>query len=80
MFVLVPVLSPSPHTIKGENPYGTVLASWASQEEADTDSSNEEEDTDVSPAPPGVNGPMEAGLVSNLSSNTDKYVYSAIHY
>ncbi|XP_041808379.1 arf-GAP with Rho-GAP domain, ANK repeat and PH domain-containing protein 1 [Chelmon rostratus] len=65
------VLSPSPHTIKGENPYGTVLASWASQEEADTDSSNEEEDTDVSPAPPGVNGPMEAGLVSNLSSNTD---------
>uniref|UniRef100_A0AAQ4Q079 Arf-GAP with Rho-GAP domain, ANK repeat and PH domain-containing protein 1-like n=1 Tax=Gasterosteus aculeatus aculeatus TaxID=481459 RepID=A0AAQ4Q079_GASAC len=43
----------SPHTIKEESPYITVLACWASQDEADTDSSNEEEDTEVSPAPSG---------------------------
>ncbi|XP_076605795.1 arf-GAP with Rho-GAP domain, ANK repeat and PH domain-containing protein 1 [Chaetodon auriga] len=65
------VLSPSPHTIKGETPYGTLLACWASQEEADTDSSNEEEDTEASSVPSGGDGPMEGDLVSNLSSNTN---------
>ncbi|XP_037324361.1 arf-GAP with Rho-GAP domain, ANK repeat and PH domain-containing protein 1 isoform X2 [Pungitius pungitius] len=41
----------SPHTIKEQSPYVTVLACWASQDEADTDSSNEEEDTVVGPTP-----------------------------
>lgn len=70
LFVLVPGFSPSPHTNK-ENPYGTMLACWASQEEADTDSSNEGEDTGVNP-----DGPMEGDPASNSSSNTNKYVNS----
>ncbi|KAM9348690.1 arf-GAP with Rho-GAP domain, ANK repeat and PH domain-containing protein 1 [Symphorus nematophorus] len=54
-----------PDTNKEENPYVTVLACWASQEEPDTDSSNEEEDTGVSPAPSGANGPMAGDPASN---------------
>ncbi|XP_029304199.1 arf-GAP with Rho-GAP domain, ANK repeat and PH domain-containing protein 1 [Cottoperca gobio] len=60
----------SPHTIKEETPYVTMLACWASQEEADTDSSNEEEDAGASHAPSGAYGPMEGDPVSNPSSNT----------
>ncbi|KAK5858102.1 hypothetical protein PBY51_002270 [Eleginops maclovinus] len=65
-----------PHTIKEENPYVTVLACWASQEEADTDSSNEEDDTGTSTAPSGAEGPMEGdpahnpcSITANLPSN-----------
>ncbi|KAM8899811.1 arf-GAP with Rho-GAP domain, ANK repeat and PH domain-containing protein 1 isoform 2-T2 [Spinachia spinachia] len=47
------VCKQSPHTIKEESPYVRVLACWASQDEADTGSSNEEEDTAVSLAPSG---------------------------
>lgn len=32
-----------------DNPYQTVLSSWASQEEVDSESSNEEEDASVQP-------------------------------
>ncbi|XP_010767631.1 uncharacterized protein, partial [Notothenia coriiceps] len=60
----------SPHTIKEENPYVTLLACWASQEEADTDSSNEEDDTGASPAPSGAEGPMEGDPAHNTSSTT----------
>lgn len=73
--VWVPVSRRSPHTIKEENPYVTLLACWASQEEADTDSSNEEDDTGASPAPSGAEGPMEGDPAHNTSSTTTKYVY-----
>ncbi|KAM8741507.1 arf-GAP with Rho-GAP domain, ANK repeat and PH domain-containing protein 1 isoform 2-T3 [Acanthopagrus schlegelii] len=62
----------NPHTTKEESPYITLLASWASQEEIETDSSNEEEDMGVSPAPSGAHGPMEGDPVAN----TNKYGYS----
>lgn len=65
--VLLAVCELSPHTIKEESPYITVLACWASQDEADTDSSNEEEDTEVSPAPSG------GDLASD--PNIKEYVY-----
>lgn len=75
LFVLVPVFKQSPHPIRKETPYVTVLACWASQDEADTDSSNEEEGVGVSPAPSGANGPTEGDPASNPSLNTNKYVY-----
>lgn len=75
-FVLVLVFKESPHTIKEDSLYDTVLACWASQEEADTDSSNEEEDTGASHAPSGADGPMEGDPASNPPSNANKYVYS----
>ncbi|XP_044078447.1 arf-GAP with Rho-GAP domain, ANK repeat and PH domain-containing protein 1 [Siniperca chuatsi] len=65
------VIKQSPHTIREENPYITVLACWTSQEEADTDSSNEEEDTGVSPAPSGADGTTEGDSASNPSLNTN---------
>ncbi|XP_069572651.1 arf-GAP with Rho-GAP domain, ANK repeat and PH domain-containing protein 1 [Brachyistius frenatus] len=69
------VSSPSNQAAKEESPYVTVLACWTSQEEADTESSNEEEDTGVSPAPSGTEGPTEAHAsdpttnTNNVSSN-----------
>lgn len=60
-FSLVPGFGPSPHA------FGNMLASWASQEEIDTDSSNEEDDTGVKP---------DGDPTSNSSSNTNKYVYA----
>ncbi|XP_030010095.1 arf-GAP with Rho-GAP domain, ANK repeat and PH domain-containing protein 1 isoform X2 [Sphaeramia orbicularis] len=51
-------VTPSPNIAKGENPYITVLASWASQEESETESSNEEEETGVGSAPSGADGQM----------------------
>ncbi|KAG8008355.1 Arf-GAP with Rho-GAP domain [Nibea albiflora] len=54
-------------TNKEEKPYITMLSCWASQEEADTDSSNEEEVTEVS----GADGPVEGDPASNPSSNTN---------
>ncbi|XP_073334887.1 arf-GAP with Rho-GAP domain, ANK repeat and PH domain-containing protein 1 isoform X2 [Pagrus major] len=58
-----------PHTTKEEeSPYVTLLASWASQEEIETDSSNEEEDTGVSPAPSGADGPMEGDPAANTNN------------
>ncbi|KAK5917584.1 hypothetical protein CgunFtcFv8_002420 [Champsocephalus gunnari] len=60
----------SSHTITEENPYVTLLACWASQEEADTDSSNEEDDTGASPAPSGAEGPMEGDPAHNTLSTT----------
>ncbi|XP_074468354.1 arf-GAP with Rho-GAP domain, ANK repeat and PH domain-containing protein 1 [Sebastes fasciatus] len=65
------VFKESPHTIKEDSLYDTVLACWASQEEADTDSSNEEEDTGASHAPSGADGPMEGDPASNPPSNAN---------
>ncbi|XP_059207922.1 arf-GAP with Rho-GAP domain, ANK repeat and PH domain-containing protein 1 [Centropristis striata] len=62
------VVKLSPHNVKEEHPYVPVLACWASQEEADTDSSNEEEDTGANHTPSGAEGPMET---SNPSLNTN---------
>lgn len=74
LFVLVLVFSPSPHSNKKENLLATMLANWASQEEVDTDSSNEEEDT-VRP-----DEPLEADPSANLPSNTNKYaLYTVLH-
>ena len=53
-----------------------MLACWASQEEADTESSNEEEDTGASPAPSRDEGQIEQDPASNPSSNTNMYVHS----
>ncbi|XP_040007483.1 arf-GAP with Rho-GAP domain, ANK repeat and PH domain-containing protein 1 isoform X2 [Xiphias gladius] len=64
------VLTPSPHTIGGENPYVTVLACWEA-EEADSESSNEEENTGVSPAPSGADGPMEGDPAFVSTTNTN---------
>lgn len=55
------------HTGVTTPPYVTLLSCWTTQEEADTESSNEEEDTGVSPAPSGVEGPMNGDPV--VSSN-----------
>ncbi|KAM7373800.1 hypothetical protein PAMP_006503 [Pampus punctatissimus] len=63
-------LTPTSNTTKEENPYITVLACWASQDEADTDSSNEEEDTGGSYAPSGADGQMEGDPTSNITSST----------
>ncbi|XP_018517421.1 arf-GAP with Rho-GAP domain, ANK repeat and PH domain-containing protein 1 [Lates calcarifer] len=57
------VLSPS-HTV---NPYVTVLACWGT-EEADSESSNEEEEG-VSSAPSGADGPMGADSALNATKN-----------
>ncbi|XP_029029918.1 arf-GAP with Rho-GAP domain, ANK repeat and PH domain-containing protein 1 isoform X2 [Betta splendens] len=54
----------SSQTIVEERPYVTVLACWTSPEEAETESSNEEED----PAPSGINGLMEKDSISANSS------------
>lgn len=62
-FDLVPGFTSYPHL------YGTVLASWASQEEPDTDSSNEEEDAKGNPE-----GPMEGGHSTSSPLNANKYV------
>lgn len=65
-------LTPPSHT-KDENPYVTLLGCWTSQEEADTESSNEEEEPGIGPAPPGPQGLTEEDPVStntiNVSSN-----------
>ncbi|XP_051793856.1 arf-GAP with Rho-GAP domain, ANK repeat and PH domain-containing protein 1 [Acanthochromis polyacanthus] len=65
-------LTPPSHT-KEENPYVTLLGCWTSQEEADTESSNEEEEPGVSPAPSGPEGLTEEDPAStntiNVSSN-----------
>ncbi|XP_076026611.1 arf-GAP with Rho-GAP domain, ANK repeat and PH domain-containing protein 1 [Genypterus blacodes] len=57
-------LSTSPNTIKGEEPGVAVLACWTNQEEAETDSSNEEEDP-----PTGADGPTEGDPTSNTDKN-----------
>ncbi|XP_070712118.1 arf-GAP with Rho-GAP domain, ANK repeat and PH domain-containing protein 1 [Pempheris klunzingeri] len=65
-------VSPGPPPVSGlspPSPSTTVRACWASQEEADTDSSNGEEHTGVSPAP-SANEPMERGPASNRNSTT----------
>ncbi|XP_071369447.1 arf-GAP with Rho-GAP domain, ANK repeat and PH domain-containing protein 1-like [Centroberyx affinis] len=67
---------PSPTTIKGENPYITVLAHWGSQEEVESESSNEEEDTGVGPASSGGDGPMEGDLAPNHTSNANNITAS----
>ncbi|XP_010729768.3 arf-GAP with Rho-GAP domain, ANK repeat and PH domain-containing protein 1 isoform X1 [Larimichthys crocea] len=58
-------------TNKEERPYITMLSCWASQEEVDTDSSNEEEVTEVTPTVSGADGPVERDPASNPSSNTN---------
>uniref|UniRef100_UPI0037E7D9A1 arf-GAP with Rho-GAP domain, ANK repeat and PH domain-containing protein 1 isoform X2 n=1 Tax=Semicossyphus pulcher TaxID=241346 RepID=UPI0037E7D9A1 len=63
-------LKKSPQVIRGENPYVSVLASWASQEEADTDSSNEDEDPGVSPGPASANAPTKGDPAPNPTSNS----------
>lgn len=51
--VLVPAESPSPLSTKEQDPYITVLSCWTNQEEAESESSNEEEDKGVSSAASG---------------------------
>ncbi|KAI3373370.1 hypothetical protein L3Q82_006663 [Scortum barcoo] len=65
----VPVFRISPHAIREDNPYITVLACWASHEEADSDSSNEEEDPGVSPGPCGADAPVEGNPGPSSSTN-----------
>lgn len=52
-----------------DDPYLSVLASWASQEEVDSDSSNEEEDQGVGPAPP--EGPTGGDPAASPPTNTN---------
>ncbi|XP_074528477.1 arf-GAP with Rho-GAP domain, ANK repeat and PH domain-containing protein 1 [Halichoeres trimaculatus] len=54
-----------------EDSYLSVLASWASQEEVDSESSNEEEDQGVNPAP--SEGPTGGDSAANLPTNTNRY-------
>ncbi|XP_054902898.1 arf-GAP with Rho-GAP domain, ANK repeat and PH domain-containing protein 1 [Poeciliopsis prolifica] len=49
--------SPSPHM--EENPYVTVLGTWTNQEEAESESSNEEEDKGSSPAASGSDASVD---------------------
>lgn len=69
--VLVPVLSPGPHSTRAENPSDTTLACWTTQEEAESESSNEEEESGVSPAP----STAEADPRSAPTTNNDKCVW-----
>ena len=73
LLVLVPVLNPSPNDALAEIPYVTVLSCWDG-EEADSESSNEEEDTGVSPASFGDDGPMGEDSPSDTATHTHKYV------
>lgn len=72
VFFLVLVLSSQ--TIIEERPYATVLSCWTSPEEADTESSNEDEDTGVKSAPSGPEGPVEGDPVSTPSMSTNRYI------
>ncbi|XP_047199620.1 arf-GAP with Rho-GAP domain, ANK repeat and PH domain-containing protein 1 isoform X1 [Hippoglossus stenolepis] len=65
------VLNPSPHDALAEIPYVTVLSCWDG-EEADSESSNEEEDTGVSPASFGDDGPMGGDSPSDTATHTHK--------
>lgn len=71
---LVP--GPSSKPSKDENPYVTVLACWVGQEEADTDSSNEDDDTGIGPSPSGAQWQMKSDPASNPPSNMSMYVNS----
>ncbi|XP_008277690.1 arf-GAP with Rho-GAP domain, ANK repeat and PH domain-containing protein 1 [Stegastes partitus] len=62
-------LTSSSRTTKEENPYVTVLACWTNQEEVDTESSNEEEETGINPAPSGTEGVMEDDPNSTNTNN-----------
>ncbi|XP_047463937.1 arf-GAP with Rho-GAP domain, ANK repeat and PH domain-containing protein 1 isoform X2 [Mugil cephalus] len=57
---------PPENGTKGEDDYVTVLACWTNQEEADSESSNEEED--AGPAPSGLEGPMGGDSISSNQS------------
>ncbi|KAK2827900.1 hypothetical protein Q5P01_018934 [Channa striata] len=59
------------HTITEENPYITVLSCWTTQEEAETDSSNEEEETGVKPAPSGANGTVGRDPAPTMTTNNN---------
>ncbi|CAJ1063215.1 arf-GAP with Rho-GAP domain%2C ANK repeat and PH domain-containing protein 1 [Xyrichtys novacula] len=61
----------SPYPIREEDPYISILASWASQEEVDTDSSNEEEDQGSGPASTDVGDPTGGDPTANLPTNTN---------
>lgn len=63
--VLSPVPSQCPAALKQEDPYITVIAYWLSQEEADTESSNEEQDPGFSPAFPGSDGDSGSDPATN---------------
>nr|XP_019963255.1 PREDICTED: arf-GAP with Rho-GAP domain, ANK repeat and PH domain-containing protein 1-like [Paralichthys olivaceus] len=65
------VLNPSLSNIRGEIPYVTVLSCWDG-EEADSDSSNEEDNTGVSPASFGDDGPMGGDSPSDTATHTHK--------
>uniref|UniRef100_A0AAQ5Y8G3 Arf-GAP with Rho-GAP domain, ANK repeat and PH domain-containing protein 1-like n=1 Tax=Amphiprion ocellaris TaxID=80972 RepID=A0AAQ5Y8G3_AMPOC len=65
-------LTPPSHT--KENPYVTLLGCWTSQEEADTESSNEEEETGVNPAP---SGHEDEELTEDYPASTDTIIVSS---
>ncbi|XP_019219136.1 uncharacterized protein LOC102077808 isoform X2 [Oreochromis niloticus] len=62
------VLSPGPHSTRAENLSDTALACWTTQEEAESESSNEEEESGVCPAP----STAEADPRSAPTTNNDK--------
>ncbi|XP_039633654.1 arf-GAP with Rho-GAP domain, ANK repeat and PH domain-containing protein 1 isoform X1 [Perca fluviatilis] len=61
----------SPHAVREERPYSTVLACWTSTEEAESDSSNEEEETGASQSLPGATEPTGEDPASNQNSTTN---------
>ncbi|CAG5882247.1 unnamed protein product [Menidia menidia] len=67
----VPAPSLSPHTNE-ENPYVTVLASWTSQEEADSESSNDENEAGVGPGLIQADGAKEVNTVTDPTGSTNR--------
>ncbi|KAM9728606.1 arf-GAP with Rho-GAP domain, ANK repeat and PH domain-containing protein 1 isoform 2-T3 [Menidia menidia] len=61
----------SPHTNE-ENPYVTVLASWTSQEEADSESSNDENEAGVGPGLIQADGAKEVNTVTDPTGSTNR--------
>ncbi|XP_034538919.1 arf-GAP with Rho-GAP domain, ANK repeat and PH domain-containing protein 1 [Notolabrus celidotus] len=61
----------SPNPIRENYPHVAVLACWASQEEPDTDSSNEEEDQGACPAPSDAGGPVGGDPAANPPTTTN---------
>ncbi|XP_034746782.1 arf-GAP with Rho-GAP domain, ANK repeat and PH domain-containing protein 1 [Etheostoma cragini] len=61
----------SPYAVKENRRHSTMLACWTSTEEAESDSSNEEEDTGASQSLPGVRGPMGDDPAPDQNPNTN---------
>ncbi|XP_029925434.1 arf-GAP with Rho-GAP domain, ANK repeat and PH domain-containing protein 1 [Myripristis murdjan] len=64
-------LNSSPSAVEGEELYITVLAEWAKQEEAEAESSNEEEGAEVGPTSSDADRPMERDPAADHAFNTN---------